>query len=88
MTFKAFLSDARKALVAAGTVEAGAVALGLLDNAEAGYITAVLGALTSALVWVTKNQASIGKDVAAVRKDAADLKTATTKVVDTIKKGA
>ena len=55
MTLKEFLVDAKKAVAALGTVEAAAVALGVLDNATAGYVTAGLGAVTAVIVWVTEN---------------------------------
>lgn len=47
--------DARKAVVALGSFEALAVSLGLLDNADAGYATAALGAVSSALVYFASN---------------------------------
>lgn len=55
MTLREFLADAKKAVAVATTLESAAVALGLLDNAQAGYITAGLGALSTAVTYFTRN---------------------------------
>lgn len=52
---KTDLLYAKKAVAVATVLESGAVALGLLDNAQAGVVTAVLGAVTTGLVFGLKN---------------------------------
>ena len=55
MNVRAVLLDAKKAVGCFTTIEATAVGLGLMDNATAGYVTAVLGAVSTALVYVLRN---------------------------------
>lgn len=55
MTLVEFLKDSKKALGAFGILEGQAVALGLLDNATAGYVTAGIGAVTAGVVYALRN---------------------------------
>ncbi len=55
MKLATILTDAKKAVGALTTIEATAVGLGVLDNADAGYVTAVLGAVTAAVVYLLDN---------------------------------
>lgn len=62
MTLTAFLKDTQKALGCLATVETTAVGLGLLDNAEAGYVTAGLGAVASVVVYLLDGPAKTVPD--------------------------
>lgn len=50
-----FLLGAKKAVATATVLESSAVALGLLTGAQEGLVTAVLGAVTTTLVYYLRN---------------------------------
>jgi hypothetical protein len=55
MNLKAVLLDAKKAVGAAITIEGTAVTLGLIDKPTDAFITAVLGAVVTAIVYLLDN---------------------------------
>lgn len=54
-SLKVVLLDAKKAVAAATTIEGTAVTLGLLNHGQDAVITAILGAVTTALVYIFGN---------------------------------
>lgn len=55
MSVRAVLLDAKKAVGVVSAIEAAAVGYGLLDGATAGYVTAGLGAVSGAIVYLLRN---------------------------------
>lgn len=55
MTLRQFIGYAKKAIAVGTTLEGAAVALGFLTTAQEGAVTAALGAVSAALVYVVGN---------------------------------
>lgn len=68
MKLPTFITDAKKAVVAATSFDALAVGLGIFDSQTAGVITAVLGAITTVLVYMARNTNMPDDGVAVVPK--------------------
>lgn len=56
MTLRQFIAYAKKAIAVGTTLEGAAVALGFLTTAQEGAVTAVLGAVSAALVYAVGNK--------------------------------